>query len=464
MSTDLQDLQARLAAYLLGLRDRPLEFLERVLGFTPWSRQAEIAESVAQTPITLGVTSNSSGKTAVASRIALWYSITRPHSQVLVTGPNYETLRSTFWKELQRAHKKARIPLGGTFLESSPARLQLAEGWSIGLLSSNSTEKVSGRHEADLLVIADEASDIAEPIWEGLDSLNASRMLVLGNPLRATGRFRELARKSEDSERIHQVHISAFDGPDIELERSPRGLADKSFLDNSRELYGEDSLWWLTHILAKFPDSTEDSLLVWAWIDLALKAEHVPDPASRWIGIDLAGGGGGDESVIAVTDNNGILELEHSNRWSFEQTAQRAAALRQQWEVPYDRVSYDANGLGHDFGNRLEQQGWPKGSARAYIGSKTGKGRVQKFLNLRSFVHWCLRRRLNPNHDSGPRPQYHIPERFIGLLRPELQGLNYCNGPKGALAVESKEEFKRRLKRSPDLLDALCQRWAFVEL
>ena len=53
-------------------------------------------------------------------------------------------------------------------------------------------EGFSGQHAGDLLVIVDEASGVAAPIWSAIHGLAASRLVVVGNPIRYDCHFREL--------------------------------------------------------------------------------------------------------------------------------------------------------------------------------------------------------------------------------------------------------------------------------
>ena len=53
---------------------------------------------------------------------------------------------------------------------------------------------------------------------------------------------------------------------------------------------------------------------------------------------------------------------------------------------------------------------------------------------------------------------------WLALLRPELQGLRYEQDAKGRIVLEDKKDFAKRLKRSPDLADALTQGFAFPNL
>jgi hypothetical protein len=174
-------------------------------------------------------------------------------------------------------------------------------------------------------VVVDEASGIEEEIWEALDSQNAVKQAIFGNPIRAEGRFRELSLRAErertdptiaPAERVVEVRIPATESPDIHLERSPRGLADQGFLNRCRRLYGEGSLWWRTHIEALFPEVSSAVLIPEAWLDWCTRPEHRAvlrpgDPRAGPVRMacDLSEGVGRDHTVILVRDDLGVLEV-----------------------------------------------------------------------------------------------------------------------------------------------------------
>jgi CHAD domain-containing protein len=181
------------------------------------------------------------------------------------------------------------------------------------------------------------------------------------------------------------------------------------------------------------------------------------------LAIDLATGGGGDRSVLMAGDDNGIVAIQHSNTWSFETTATNASLLRQRWGIEPHHVSYDVEGVGADFANRLKAVGII--GAKPYRGADPAPGRAdRKFGNKRSYGAWRARQRLDPERRvitsagvSLPQNPYAIKKEHVHLMREELQGLRYLQDEHGRICLEVKEEFVKRLKHSPDFADAFGQ-------
>lgn len=461
--------RSAIAAELGACRADPARFNETILSRPAyWSRQEEICESVVAFRETDVVAGNSVGKSFVDAGLLIWFLLSFPGSMVLCTAPSQTQLEEVLWKQVERAYNGARVPIGGRMLKD-PLKLDLGDGWEALAYSTTRTERLSGHHRGAMLVIVDEASGVETPIFEALDSCNPSRLLLTGNPLRPDGVFYERcasaeAAKGKPDRLANLIRIPSTESPDIDLERSPRGLADATWLRKSANDYGEDSLWWKSHVLALFPDQASDQVISRAWLDLAAAAAHVPSGPRR-IAIDLGEGNGGDRSVVLCRDDNGMLDLRHSPNWSFERTAKEAADCARKHKVDPRRVSFDAGGPGADFANRLEAAGVH--GARAYRGGNTG-ATDGKYANLRTAAAWLMRQRLDPRHkiqtaagDWITRPQFSIRPDWASLLRPELQALRYSQDARGRIELERKEDLVKRLKHSPDFADAFAQSFAF---
>ena len=395
---------------------------------------------------------------------------------VVTTAPSQTLLATVLFKEIRRAHKQSKILLPGKVSESANASPQTlvvdTEGHQVLGIATRGVERLSGQHAGELLQVIDEASGLEAEIWEALDSQNPTKRVVFGNPLRARGAFVELAKRGEqhnsdpsipDHERTKLIIVPSTDSPDIHEERSHRGLADKGFLRRNKEKYGEDSLWWRTHILAQRPTVSAEGLLPEPWLDFAAKQIRPRDIPGmerirgiRRLACDLGEGVGRDKTVIVVRDDLGILEVAHSAAWGLPEAAGKMRELSRKWMVKDEHCSFDALGIGRDLVNHLKREGL---NARPYRGSASVKG---DFANLRSLSAWKLRQRLDPYRDDphmiGQKqtPFCISPGDWWPQMRGELLELRYeLVGQKTKL--ENKEDVMTRLGHSPDYSDALMQ-------
>jgi hypothetical protein len=101
-----------LGALLDACRDDPARFQAEVLGRTLWTKQTEVCRAIASSPVTVMPAGRAVGKSFLLAGIVLWWLYTRPNSLVITTGPDHRQVVSVLWKELRRALRGARVPLG----------------------------------------------------------------------------------------------------------------------------------------------------------------------------------------------------------------------------------------------------------------------------------------------------------------------------------------------------------------
>jgi hypothetical protein len=122
-------------------------------------------------------------------------------------------------------------------------------------------------------------------------------------------------------------------------------------------------------------------------------------------------------------------------------------------------MAIDVIGIGAGVVDRLREQ--VDGVLGVNVGEASDftdlSGELQ-FLNLRSALWWMIRERLDPNNDD------HEDFSLLALppddkLTADLITPKWKETSRGVIKVESKDEIKRRLKRSTDGADALMLAW-----
>lgn len=395
--------------------------------------------------------------------LALWYLATHPEAIVVTTAPTHDQLANVLWRAIWKAWERAPHTLFQSRRTRSPLLLENISGggYCIGL-SSATVEAASGHHAENLLVLIDEASGVDDDRIAALNSLNPSQVVMIGNPLVPSGVFYERCTRQELDPDPHTalVRIRSDETPPVlaGVQRSKTGMADLDFLDRSRRDYGEGSAWWLSHVQARFPDSVEGQLFDRSWIDAAIYGQ--PPAADKRtglkrLGVDISSGRAGDDSVILMRDDSGVLEIQASNTWPIDELARRVVALARNHAIPGPRVVYDSTGLGETFGLMLAQAGLP--DACPFQG---GRGTSKKFANLRAAAYWALRRRLNV--DVTPQP-FHIPQQWGTRLRKEMLATTFEHTAKDQIAIVPKDDIIKRIGHSPDYCDALMMTYGFVD-
>jgi hypothetical protein len=426
-------------------------------------------------------TGNQTGKDYWIGGIVPWWLYTRKDSLVIVTGPGQSLLGSVTWKEVRRAITNApllhliRPSVVSTGVKTSPHTVVLGPGWQALGYSTTSIERASGQHAGQLLVIVEEASGLDKEMWDAIESLGYTKLVAIGNPLKAEGGFVDLCNQAL-SDQVRGVPISeaacyrnlpSTASPHATWDKSPVGLADRTWIDACRRKYGEDSLWYRCHIQAIRPSLVNEQLIPDDDLDrcttssdavtVARTRQHDRSKAGRpRLGCDVGEGCGNARTVVFVRDDLGVLDLHASRYSSPGDAADIICRLAAKWGVKDGDISFDGAGqTGKRLGNALEKRGYPR--LKPYFGSNSGGTRC---TNLRTACALAFARRLDRDHYPGIAKAwlpFHIP---IGpeweSIREELLGLRYhLEGDQSAL--ESKEDFMDRLGRSPDFADALTQ-------
>jgi hypothetical protein len=259
--------------------------------------------------------------------------------------PRYKLLKEV-WRDLSLMLGPAIVTNDRTEKRMLLANGALIEGWSFD------RDPDAGRSRRYGLVIIDEAalSENLEVVWRSairptLADYKGSAWF-LSSP-RGKNFFHALFQRGTDSHAWPDwtsFTASTYGNPFI----------DPAEIDEAKADLGPQ--FFRQEYLAEFLDDLHEQLIPSAWLDLAAAAEYQPGGPRRQA-IDLGGGRGGDRTVIGVRDDNGLRELKYSRDWPFETTATQAAISAQKHEITGQRTSFDAVGIGLDFGNRLNTVG-----------------------------------------------------------------------------------------------------------
>ncbi len=404
---------------------------------------------------------------------------TRKNGLVIVTGPSQTLLGSVTWKEVRRAieccpyhpqYLTAKVTSG---IKTSPLTMEVAPGWQALGFSTTSIERLSGQHGGELLVIVEEASGVEDHVWEAIDGLNATKIIAIGNPIRAEGGFARLCDQGDADARngvpkheaVCHINVPSTASPDADKEKSDFGLASKGWLRRMARKYGKDSLWYRAHVLAIRPKLSHERLISPDHFDActsdgakarADELRLLKQGGKRRIACDVGEGVGNARSVILVRDDVGFLEVTASIYKTPVDTADEIVSLAGKWRIPAESISYDGAGTtGKRLGNALEGKGLV--GCRPYFGGGSGGKRC---TNMRTAAAVAFARRIDPDtfvgHDKE-HPLFHIPNsEHLPAIREELLELKYeLKGDKSAL--EDKQSLMERLGRSPDFADCITQ-------
>lgn len=443
------------ACHFAAYRDRPEAFAAEVLGSRWWSRQRDVARALASSRRVAVKSANGVGKTYLAADLTLWYLYAHSGSIVLTTAPTARQVRNLLWEEIRRRYRGALSRLPGCVTQTA---IRIGEGWFAVGLATDEAVRFQGFHAASLLVVLDEASGVADAIWDAAEGVAVgedNRILAIGNPLAPTGRF---YRVFQAPGVWTTLTISALEHPNVTgtEDRVPGAVTADAIDARVAEWCepgdgdGRDVFRWRgaevrpnglfrSRVLGEFPEAAEDALIELRWVEAAesrgLSAEggcHASADVARF---------GGDCTVLAVRRGPVVTRLTAVRGEDTMCTVGRIVQLAYE-EVP-ETIAVDSVGLGAGVLDRLVEQG---------IAGVTGVNVAlpatdrERFANARAELYWGLRERLRAGEIVLPSDP---------ALREELTAIRYRVNSRGQIEIEGKDEMRRRGMRSPDRADAL---------
>lgn len=209
------------------------------------------------------------------------------------------------------------------------------------------------------------------------------------------------------------------------------------------------------------PEDDPWQVIPTAWVEAAMNRQPLEDLGLSALGVDVARGGR-DETIIAPKYGDTYKELVTFPGQSTPDGSMVAAQVVQHYQqnahVFIDVVGvggsvYDA--LSGSYPGFIHAVGGGEAAQDAYGQRYTdGSGQLE-FKNLRSWMIWRFRELLNPKTskvvlpaDSKLRADLCAPR---WKLTPPISG----STAKGRIQVESKDDIKKRIGRSPDRGDAV---------
>jgi phage terminase large subunit len=427
--------------------DDPVGFILEELGADPqmfWSRQREIAELVRDQRYVVVRSCNGLGKDWLAGRLALWWVYSR-RGYVLITGPTERQVKHVVMGQVRRAFNAAG-DLPGSLYELA-LRLEGSEEMGILAFTSTDASKLTGFHAPRLMVLITEAQGIEPLVWEGAFSNVTgaeSRIVAVGNPLQPEGKFYEVSRSPSWA----AVKIAATEHPNVVQRREVvPGAVTQEFIDLMVQEYGVGSGVYQSRVMGEFPEDSDEALCQRSWITTANERwaalPHGLSDGEVVLALDPARYGP-DFSALAVRRGDVIEEIVTWSKLSTVETAGRVIVEMDRLGLPKDhRVTVDEPGLGGGVIDVLREMGVP---TWGYNGGAAPR-EPEKFRNLRAESFWRLRRRLERGEIALP------PD---AKLADELCSMRWSIGLDGRVVIESKDELRARIGRSPDRADAVA--------
>jgi len=412
--------------------------------------QAEILEAIpraiAQNRPIVVPSANMQGKDFICGRIPLWFLYSYPPSKVIITAPTDRQVKEIIWAELSTAWNNAPLEMPGRLLT---CKVDVEPDWFIIAFttreSGDQTGKAQGFHSPNICVIVSEAQAVEDKIFEQLDSLLGGQhnlMIMIGNPLRTTGTF---ARAIEDTTHNIVIHLDALDSPNyLEKKIVIPGMASYEWIEKRRQLWdpegtGDDPRW-LARVRGFKPKSSIDTLFSPELLSQMVTQE--PRQMTRKIVVSNDPAGHGDDEEVIYGGISGRISKQDIQAKSTGPSS-CSRTLQMAREVGANHIIIDCDGLGQpiaDFIRKIK----PDGVYLEEIHSQ-GKPEDEQYYNLAAEMWFYAKKESEEGRERIPDDEY---------LKQELEERKYFINTRGKIQLESKEDVKDRLGRSPNRADS----------
>lgn len=464
-------------------------------------------ESVRDNQVTIAQSSNATGKTHAAARIATWFYKCFPETQVYTTAaPPEKNLKQLLWGEIGSITEKHPVLFSDDKLNVLHIERAAKEFITGVTIPSTGTEaqreaKFSGKHQRNLLFIVDEGDAVPDEVYKGIEACMSggnAKLLILFNPRSETGPVYRMIR----DRRAHVVELSAFrhpnvvtgeivipgavdrektvrrinewsrpltsdETPDQECFEVPEFLVGCTAKSLGGEVYPPLTAGWrkivdpaLSYmVLARYPAQSAMQLISLAWINaarsrwdvyVAQNGEVPPQGVQPVQGLDVAEYGA-DSSISMLRYGGWVARPRKWNGIDPDATADRGDEIHQQFDALVTNV--DGTGVGAGVAPKISRKGHTANSIKV-AASPTYRTELGEFKILRDQLWWEVREWLRTDPGAMLPPDENLIE---DLKTPEYVIIG------GYIRVTPKEVLKERLKRSPDEGDALCLTFAPYE-
>lgn len=383
------------------------------------------------------------GKTALEAWIIQWWFSTRRNPAANCTAGTEMQLKTKLWRELAKWHAVSANShwfdwtATGFKMRENPIAMAHAIPWS-----ESNPHAFAGLHEADPLVVFEEASTIPQIIWEtqeGAFTTPGGLWLTVGNLTEHGGAFYDCF------ERNRKYWLT------YNIDSRNAKMADKARIAQWLEQYGEDSDFFRVRVLGQAPRGGATRIFTPDLIDAAVRREMdedwIQEDAALIMGIDP--GGGGNPTAI-VLRRGPLIKPEWIVRFS-ESNQMRVASLICTYLSKFkpDYAFIDAHGIGKPIYDRCRDLGY-RMIVDVYAGDRSAVVDKLRYFNPRAewwgrMAEWLRHGKVPPDRDL--RDQLLAQPMEVRQMRLQLM---------------AKEEMRTHGIESPDTADATS--FTFAEL
>lgn len=445
-------------------RHNPVKFVRDMFHVEPDAWQLDVLEMAGKpgrTRIAMKACAGP-GKTAVLAWLGWWrlacFAAKNEHPKGAAVSITADNLRDNLWSEMARWQNESKFlqeafvwTAQKIFAKDHPQTWFLAaKGWSKSADQDAIGRTLSGLHSRFPFYLIDEAGDIppnmVRSAEQGLTSCEDGLIVTAGNTTSQMGLLYEVCSRGREQWNV----ISITADPD-DPKRTPR--VDIEWARENIARYGRDNPWVMAFILGQFPPGSINALLSVEEVERAMGLHPRPETyewSQKRLGVDVARFGD-DRTVIFPRQGIAAFaptEMRHVRDSAVSvDIASRVMAKKVEWGAEQEFFD-DTVGWAHGAVDVMRAAGH---SPYAIRFDKPAND--ERYLNMRAEMWMKMTDWVKA---GGSLPN--VP----GLVA-ELTGPTYFFTG-GKFQIESKDQIKKRLGKSPDLADALALTFALPDM
>ena len=396
-------------------------------------------------------TGHGTGKTFFMGGVLVpWFMATRVAPQIKVTANTEAQLLSNTWRELAKWH---RLLACGEWFEWTATRFAYraqAATWRAEAVtwSESNPQAFAGTHEqSGVAMLFDEASDIADSIWEVTDgamTTPGALWVATGNPNRNVGRFYDCFHRNRETTQHAGWRTWQIDARKCRAST----MHGTEYLQSLAKQYGgEDTDEFRKRVAGEFPRASTNQVISTEAVARAQAHEMEQaswDYAPLICGIDVARFGD-NQTEICWRKGRRAEAIERVPKGDLmAQAGYIAGRLRERMPA---LVCVDGAGLGAGMVDRLRQLQF------SVVDVNGGNQSINpKFLNKRAEMWWAMKEWIELGECELPPDDE---------LAKHLTVVEYGYTDKGRIRLKRKEDIMKDHGFSPDKADALSLTFAY---
>lgn len=409
---------------------------------------------------------HNTGKTSSAGVVALWHLLCFEQSIMMFTAPQIGQLKKQVWKEISLSLEKLKKGNYGWLADYVGYQSEMVyvkgfkENWHIFAKTApkHQPTNIAGNHGDNYMVWVDEACGVADVVLDvvlGALTHEDNRAVMTSQPASNAGMFYDTHHKL--SHRVGGAWTSlTFNG-----EESP--IVSRKTIKEMLDKYGgRDDPNYKIRVLGEFPDRLDQFLMSTKQVEACYVGECIPEdaPYGYVIAVDVGGGVGRDDSVIAVGKvwGNALwgedarrVEIVEIPLCKNKDDINELFGIISDCMDRYSNASLvvDVNGAGTGLGQMLKKNGFyfvPVHWGGACFNQDTRK----EFVNKRAQAYVSFKRAVERGFFKISTNKY------ATKLKEQIVKIPYSFDEQSRYKIKSKDEMRREGIKSPDIGDVLA--------